>query len=627
MYRVDAIAQKSDFSVSATLKYMIRGLRHDKVYGSLLAKQYTSTLELLQHIKWIASNMEMVPTNAYKQPKANSVSPAPGTEVICYNCREVGHRSLECPKPQRKERCNKCLRVGHTANVCTAREAATRPAQQDVTRRFDGVKRSTTHAVFEGEEADDQITVDQASQQQIEIEAAGERFRSMALIDTGSYTNLIKRKLLPKHLILNVNSEEVVGVNGSKVRILGQFDAALNMLGKVFQARFLVVSDDTMQIDVILGRNFLIVNRIQRLYLKPNDTVHAADYEWFMLGNIDGKCMLGDDSALGMNLDVGDDKETMSCRVQLENLLQRSYLNRPRPNKPLVTFEAEIRLKEDKVFSSSPQRLSVFERKELDKIVSDLLQQGIIRESDSPYTSRVVLTRKRNNTFRMCVNYKPLNKIVERNHFPMPVIEDQVAKLQGKRYFTSLDLKNGFYHVDLNEESKKYTSFVTDSGQYEFNRLPFGYANSPAIFVKFITKVLERYIKEGRVIVFIDDMLIASNTLSEHFRTLDEVFQTLADNHLELQFAKCQFVKTHLDYLGYEVQCNQIKPSDRHVESIKNFPIPTTRKSLQRFLGLVNYFRKFIQGFNVQAGPLYELLKEDREFVMSADHLHAVESL
>ncbi|XP_058827253.1 uncharacterized protein LOC131687215 [Topomyia yanbarensis] len=583
VYRVDAIAQKGDFSMSATLKYIIKGLRHDKVYGSLLSKQCTDTLELLRHIKWVASNIEMIPPVVSKQTK-NTLSP--GTDVICYNCREQGHRSLNCPKPQRRERCNKCLRVGHTSAMCDVRYGASRPTQQTTFNRPDGVKRTTTNAVFEGLDPDNQITVNQASQQQIEVEAAGERIRAMALFDTGSYTNLIKIKLLPNDLLLNVAREDVVGINGTKVRILGQFETALFVMGKIYRVHFLVVSDDTMQIDIILGRSFLIDNCIQRLYLTPAGTSETKNDEWFMLGDIDEQCMLDDSSVLGVDLNVGDDAETLSYRTQLENLVQQSYLKRPRPYRPLVRFDAEIRLKENKVFSSSPQRLSVFERTELDKIVSDLLQQGIIRESDSPYTSRVVLTRKRNNTFRMCVNYKPLNKIVERNHFPMPVIEDQVAKLQGKRYFTSLNLKNGFYHVGLTEESKKYTSFVTDSGQYEFNRLPFGYANSPAIFVNFITKVLERFIKDGRVIVFIDDMLIASETISEHFETLKEVLETLADNHLDLQFAKCQLLKTQIEYLG-----------------------------------------KFIQGFNVQAAQLYELLKEDREFEMSTNHIQAVESL
>ncbi|XP_062707754.1 uncharacterized protein LOC109406092 isoform X1 [Aedes albopictus] len=227
----------------------------------------------------------------------------------------------------------------------------------------------------------------------------------------------------------------------------------------------------------------------------------------------------------------------------------------------------------------------------------------------------------------MCVNYKPLNRIVERNHFPMPVIEDRILKLQGKRYFSSLDLKNGFYHVELTEESKKYTSCVTNSGQYKFNRLPFGYANSPAMFVKYITKVLDPFIRDGRIVVFIDDMMIASKSVEEHLQTLSKVLQVLSDNHLELQLSKCHFLKTRTEYLGYDVKFNSSQPSDRHIESIREFPIPIDRRSLQRFLGLVNYFRKFISGFNILAAPLYDLLKEDREFVLTRNHLEAVKKL
>ncbi|XP_062555123.1 uncharacterized protein LOC134220152 [Armigeres subalbatus] len=187
VYRVDAIAQKGDFSVSATLKYVIKGLRNDKVYRSLLSNQYTSLLDLLRHIKWIASNMEMLPSVVARQSRANVVLPSSGTEVTCYNCREQGHRSVDCPKPQRKERCTKCLRVGHTSDGCSSRY---HPPQHGTFVRTEGAKLTTTNAIFEGVESGSQVTVNQASQQEIEVEAAGERLRAMALLDTGSERQL-----------------------------------------------------------------------------------------------------------------------------------------------------------------------------------------------------------------------------------------------------------------------------------------------------------------------------------------------------------------------------------------------------------------------------------------------------
>lgn len=628
VYRVDAIAQKGDLSTSATLKYLIKGLRNDRVYSCLLSRQYSSVLELLQHVKWVSTNLDMTASVILKPSKINSGTSSAGPEVICFNCREAGHKSLACPKPQRRDRCTLCNRVGHTSDNCRVQTELPRVKQEKYSHSV-GAQRTVTNATFDESTRDAQLVVDEESQQEIEIEALDARIKAMALIDTGSYANLIKIKLLPLGLVLGKATQQVVGINGSEVEILGQFSTTVvvpnKTRNKAYQARFLVVTNETMQVDVILGRCFLIENCLKNIYFSYKNANARRTHEWSLLGNVDERCLSDNESPIEFN--VGDNPETWKCRGRLQNLVRENYVERVKAEKPLINFKAEIRLKVDKIFSSTPQRLSAFEKRELDKIVRDLLEKRIIRESDSPYSSRVVLTRKRNNTYRMCVNYKPLNKIVERNHFPMPVIEDQVAKLQGKRYFTSLDLKNGFYHVSLTEDSKKYTSFVTDSGQFEFNRLPFGYANSPALFVKFITKVLDPYIRDGRVIVFIDDMLIASNNLDEHFEVLKEVLETLADNHLELQFAKCQFVKTRIEYLGYDVQYNQIKPSDRHIESIRNYPVPSSRKSLQRFLGLVNYFRKFIKGFNVQAAQLYELLKEDKEFVLTPESIQAIECL
>lgn len=615
VYRVDALAQKGDFSTSATLKYIIKGLRDDKVYGSLLSRQYSSTLELIRHIKWVASNLDMVSTipGPPRTPKVTggSTLSSPTNDLTCFNCREQGHKSINCPKPPRRERCNNCHKVGHTADKCFAN--STQPGARPS-------KWSTTNAVFNNGSSED-IIVDASSQVEADIERTQDRFRTLALIDSGSYANLIKCKYVQGKMALQKTTEDVIGINNVKVDVLGEVFMNVCLGNNKYRARFLVVSDNTMRVGVILGRHFLCENGIRCIKFSIDDEFVCSD--WSVFKGIDDACMISE----SLDLDVGDDETTRRYKGEMESLLKRSYFDRPKASVRPVPYKAGIRLKEDKVFTATPQRLSAFEKRELDKIVEDLLEQGIIRESESPYTSRVVLTRKKNNSYRMCINYKPLNKVSERIHFPMPIIEDQIMKLQGKRFFTSLDLKNGFYHVELEEESKKYTSFVTDSGQYEFNRLPFGYSNSPAVFVKYLTKVLSPFIRDERLIVFIDDILIASKTIEEHLQTVKDVLETLADNGLELQLTKCQFVKTCVEFLGYDVRFNCIQPSDRHIRSVRDFPIPCDKKSLQRFLGLVNYFRKFIDGFNVQAAPLYELLKEGNEFVMTRGHIQAVESL
>jgi hypothetical protein len=170
-------------------------------------------------------------------------------------------------------------------------------------------------------------------------------------------------------------------------------------------------------------------------------------------------------------------------------------------------------------------------------------------------------------------------------------------------------MRNGFFHVDVNEQSRKYTAFVTEDGQYEYNKLPFGFANSPSIFVKYINKVLSDLVKKELLIVFIDDILISSETIDEHLSVLKIVFNTLAVNHIKLRLEKCKFLKTSIEFLGYRISFNKIMPSDKHVETVKNYPIPIDSKGLHRYLGFVSYFRKFIEGFNRKSVCLYDLLK------------------
>lgn len=187
VYRVDALAQQGDFSTSATLKYIIKGLRNDPVYPSLLARQYVSTLDLLQHIKWISSNLSMISARnssatlrISKTTTMGSGASFSGGETVCFNCRETGHRSIDCPKPQRRERCSKCMKVGHTAEKCTV---VTNSSKQFETNQIPTrtVGRNSVNAVFGG---DDVLEMDGSSLVEVDVEAAGERFRTMALVDT-----------------------------------------------------------------------------------------------------------------------------------------------------------------------------------------------------------------------------------------------------------------------------------------------------------------------------------------------------------------------------------------------------------------------------------------------------------
>ena len=240
-----------------------------------------------------------------------------------------------------------------------------------------------------------------------------------------------------------------------------------------------------------------------------------------------------------------------------------------------------------------------------------------------------MLVKKKSGSLRLCVDYRDLNKITKRDNYPIPLIDDQIDMLRGKKYFTRLDLKDAFHHVQISEDSIKLTSFVTPMGQFEYLKMPFGLKNSPATFMRFIHHAFQNLISDNKVIIYLDDILIATETVEKNLEILKEVYKILVDNVLELRLDKCQFLQTETSYLGYIIKNNTIKPNPENVRAVEEFPVPTNFKSLQSFLGLASYFRRFIKNFSLLAKPLYDLLKckNATEFLFDKEALDSFETI
>ncbi|KAL4152687.1 hypothetical protein QTP88_000520 [Uroleucon formosanum] len=290
-------------------------------------------------------------------------------------------------------------------------------------------------------------------------------------------------------------------------------------------------------------------------------------------------------------------------------------------------FEMKIVLKHEQPISFRPRRLSYSEQGSLRNIINELLSENIIRPSNSPYSSPIVLVKKKNKSFRLCVDYRELNKITVKDNFPAPLIDDQLDRLKGKQIFTSLDLKNGFHHVRMNEASIPYTSFVTPVGQYEYLRMPFGLSNSPRVFNRYIQSIFHDLICRGKLLVYLDDLLIATQTFPEHFKILTEVFRIAAKHKLRFNVDKCSFGYCEVEYLGYIVNKHGIQASTKHVDAMLNYPVPKNQKQVRRFLGLASYFRRFICNFSVIAKPLYDLVKKNVDFIFGEQEQEAFKYL
>lgn len=261
--------------------------------------------------------------------------------------------------------------------------------------------------------------------------------------------------------------------------------------------------------------------------------------------------------------------------------------------------------------AKAPYRLSWAEQEALQKILVDLMGQGLVVPSTSPFAAPVLLVKKKDGSFRLCVDYRLLNKETVRDRFPLPHIRDLLDKLRGAKYFTKIDLRQGYWQVRMAPRDEPKTAFVTPTGTYQFRVLPMGLCNAPATFQRVMTKVLGK-LTEGAdacVVIYLDDLLIFSRTATEHAHHVKQVLAALADADLRLHPSKCAFGVQRVVFLGHTVTPDHVAVEEEKVAVLRQWKMPTSRVALQRFLGFANFYRSFVKDFAHIAAPLTDLLQ------------------
>lgn len=229
-----------------------------------------------------------------------------------------------------------------------------------------------------------------------------------------------------------------------------------------------------------------------------------------------------------------------------------------------------------------PYRHSPFERNLIEKQVEEMLRDGIIRESRSPWSSPVVLVKKPNGSWRFCVDFRRVNEVTKKDVHPLPRIDDILDVLQGSKYFTTLDLTSGYWQVKIKEEDKPKTAFACGPGLYEFNVVPFGLCNAPATFQRMINKVLSGLLWKV-CLAYLDDIVIFSKDMTAHLQDLKSVFSALDAANLRLKPEKCSFARQEIKYLGHILTGENIRPDPDKVAAIEKFSPPKTRKVYRAF--------------------------------------------
>ncbi|XP_070040100.1 uncharacterized protein [Nicotiana tomentosiformis] len=253
-----------------------------------------------------------------------------------------------------------------------------------------------------------------------------------------------------------------------------------------------------------------------------------------------------------------------------------------------------------------PYRYPSMKKDIIEGLVHQMLDQCIIQPSCSPFASPVVLVGENDGTWRLCVDYRDLNKHIVKNKFPIPIVEDLLDKLGGSRIFSNIHLRSGYHQLRMANEDVPKTAFRTHSGHFEYMVMPFGLSNVPAAFQGLMNSVFHKFLRK-HVLVFFDDVLIYSSTMEDHLVHLRSVFVEMMKHQLFAKRSKYFFGVHKIEYLGHFVTAEGVSTDPHKIEVVRNWPTPTTLKQLRRFLGLAGYYRRFIKGFGVICKPLTEL--------------------
>lgn len=273
-----------------------------------------------------------------------------------------------------------------------------------------------------------------------------------------------------------------------------------------------------------------------------------------------------------------------------------------------------------------PYRVSHAERTVIQQEVEKMLRKDVIEQSSSPWASPVVLVKKKDGSWRFCVDYRHLNKITKKDVYPLPRIDDALDCLHGASYFSSIGLRSGYWQIAVDAMDREKTAFVTPDGLYQFKVMPFGLCNAPATFERMMDSLLQGF-KSTTCLCYLDDVIVFSPTFETHLHRLSDILAVFRRAGLQLNSSKCHFGCRQIKILGQLVDATGVQPDPDKIRAVKDFPAPRSVKEVRSFVGLCSYFRRFVKNFAEIARPLTDLLRHDNPFSWGPEQASAFSTL
>lgn len=426
------------------------------------------------------------------------------------------------------------------------------------------------------------------------------------LIDTGSDVSLVKLDSLSPQTKVNTDNKIFIrGITGKEEPTLGSISEGVVVCDNIYTHEFHVIpSAIPLETSGIIGKDFLQKYNIG-IDFKNNSLCFPTEDK---TGEIKAKIIFDNSEKEQKEIiekvcqDFDDlffiEGEHLSCTNAITHKI------------PIFTNQPPISVK--------PYRLPESHREVITKTIKELLASDIISPSNSPWNAPLLVVPKKSDgscekDWRVVVDYRKLNEATIGDAYPIPNIIDILDRLGNSQYFSTIDLASGYHQIEVDPSDRHKTAFSTNFGHYEFNRMPFGLKGAPATFQRLMNQLLTGLVG-SKCFVYLDDIIVVGKTFQEHKNNIIDVFNKLRDAKLKIKPSKCHFLKQEINFLGHIITNKGIKPDPSKIEVVKNYPIPKNIKDIQSFLGLANYYRRFIKDFSKVAQPMTALLKKNVKY-------------